>query len=421
MASTTILQPLSIKHGQGLPTSSSPFAASSVTIREGASATTLNLRTILNQISNFTLTTWGDLNPDVATIVVTKQYSTDSGATWLTLGTTEVQGLVDSELDISTTTAVSAGMVSVSVDDDAIDSNIDHDGTTRVRLNILITDDDGGTMRIYQPLSITHGISLPTGSHTESSATTLREGATAMTLNLQEIINNINNVELTDWDDLNPQPTAISPEIEYSTNSGSSWSVLGTTAVRGLVSSEVTFVTTSALSAGTMTIALDDDAVTQNTLHDSTTRFRAKILLTEGTRQLFIYIPLDVRHGYALPAQTSTLSTLEIREGATESINLLDALNGITGFDADAWSDINPVPDSITVTPQYTEDAGVTWTTLGAIAFEDLIGGDFSYNAADAVSDGMFEVTLDDATIISDVPYTGDNRIRLRIVIDDGE
>ena len=420
MAQTIILQPLQILHGAALPVSSSPFSSSAVTVREGANAVTLNLRTILNQISGFTLSAWSDLNPDVASIAVVKEYSTNGGSTWQTLGTTAIGGLTASELDLVTTSAVSAGTMTVSVDDDAIDTNIAHDATTRIRLNILITDDDGDTMRIYQPLSITHGIQLPTGSHTESTARTLREGASAISLNLQAIINNINNVELTDWSDLNPIPTSISPEIEYSTNSGSSWQVLSTTAVRGLVSSEITFVTTNALTGGTITIALDDDAVSQNTDHDGTTRFRVKIFITEGTNQLFVYIPLDIVHGFPLPAETSTLTTLELREGTTETLNLLTALNGISGFDADAWSDINPVPATVTATVQYTDDAGSTWQNLGGVSFIDINNTELTTDTSDGVVDGMIDIELVDGSIITNKPYSGNNRFRVRVVIDDG-
>lgn len=418
MAQTRIIQPLNIQHGQALPISSSPFTASAVTIREGSAATTLNLRTIMNQISGFTLGAWADLNPSVDNITVVREYSTNGGSTWQTLGTTPISGLVSDELNIITTTLESAGTMDVSVDDDSIDSNIDHDGTTRMRLNILITDDGGDTMRIYQPLSIVHGVQLPTGEHTDS-AITLREGADATRLNLQAIINNISDVELTDWGELNPAPTSISPETEYSTDGGSTWQVLGTTAVNGLTSSELTY--TQSLANGTVDATLADDSITQDTDSDDTTRFRSKILVAEGTRQLFIYIPLNLRHGYALPATTHTLSTLTLREGTTEQINLLTALNEIADFDAGAWSDINPAPDSITVTIEYTENGGSTWQTLGTVAFRDLMVSDFSDNANDALSDGLLDLTLAANTIAANTPYSGNARFRANILIDDGQ
>ena len=417
-----IYQLLNLQHGTALPSSGSPLTvSSSITVREGADAVTVNLRSILNNISGYMLAAWSDLNPSIASVAVAVEYSTNSGNAWQALSTTAISGLTLSEVTLSGVSgAASDGDFTIALAEDAITTNINHDGTTRMRLNVLITDNDGSTYRVYQPITFTHGVSLPTGSHTESSATELREGALAMTFNLATILNNVNNFDLDAWDELNPAIVAVSPEMEYSTNGGSSWQVLSDSAVRGLVVDEVTFVETNALTAGTFTVAIDSNSITQNTLHDATTRMRLKVLLNDGDHNFFIYIPIDILHGMTLPTGSITRDAIVVREGAGGvNINLVAALNAFSNFNVALWSDINPAVDNITATLEYSSD-GSTWQTLGAVAFRDVTNTELTADTTGAVADGMMEVELAEGSISENQDYSDSNGgFRLNILIED--
>lgn len=147
------------------------------------------------------------------------------------------------------------------------------------------------TFRIRIGIDFLHGVALPsTGSPHLGSTIEVREGATATSVNLQEVLNDISGYTLADWDNLEPGISSVDIDIEYTTggtdlNSDDTWAefTTGAGAIADIERGDITIVESSAVTNGTFTIALADGSIQASVLTTSTTsRFRLNILLTDS-------------------------------------------------------------------------------------------------------------------------------------------
>ena len=140
MGTFRVYQGVDLLHGISLPSSGSPHTADSdIEVREGGSAITVNLRTLLNELSSYQLDVWADLNPAVTTVDITLEYVDSGGTVWTALGNTATYDVVLNDFTISSGSAVSAGTFTIALDSGTIAAN----QLDKFRLNILITDTEG--------------------------------------------------------------------------------------------------------------------------------------------------------------------------------------------------------------------------------------------------------------------------------------
>ena len=79
MATQTLIYELDLIHGTALPGAAEHTASDVVELREGAAATTINMRTALNEITGFNVASWDEINPAVDSVTFTKEYTINSG------------------------------------------------------------------------------------------------------------------------------------------------------------------------------------------------------------------------------------------------------------------------------------------------------------------------------------------------------
>ena len=155
MAVFTITQFLSLFDGVPLDVTHSPLTRSGsdnvLELREGGSAE-INLQTILNGLSGFSLDSWSDLDLDNdATVGVTLGYqlAIDTFGTDRLLTSADVEVSSDTsinsgELTVDTTNVEANGIITVSLSQGSIAEHVGDDDL-RVRFFVAITINDGYT------------------------------------------------------------------------------------------------------------------------------------------------------------------------------------------------------------------------------------------------------------------------------------
>lgn len=141
MAVQTLIYELDLIHGTALPGAADHTASDVIELREGAAVTTVNMRTALNEITGFNVSSWDEINPAVSTATFTKQFTTNSGGTWATLTGTAVSDVINTDITITETNAESAGTFTISLAAGSITTNKLHDATAAFR--VMVELDDG--------------------------------------------------------------------------------------------------------------------------------------------------------------------------------------------------------------------------------------------------------------------------------------
>ena len=132
---------------------------------------------------------------------------------------------------------------------------------------------------LYKPIDFLHGVTLPTAEFTHTTALQVREGASAVTWNMLDDMNDYSGFSATAWGDINPAINSVDIDLEVSTNSGTDWSEHTGGAVADILPSDVTIGTANAVSAGTATVALASNSISADVPHNGTNRFRLKAVI----------------------------------------------------------------------------------------------------------------------------------------------
>ena len=131
---------------------------------------------------------------------------------------------------------------------------------------------------IYE-LDFLHGVSLPTGTHTASDVVEVRENGSAVQIDILDDLNDISGFSSTSWADVNPSINSVVITLQVTLNGGTSWATHSGLAVADILPSDVTIVSTNAVTQGVFTIALQDGSITANVLHDATQAFRLRVVV----------------------------------------------------------------------------------------------------------------------------------------------
>ena len=132
------------------------------------------------------------------------------------------------------------------------------------------------------PVDVKLGLALPqSGSPHEAQKVRLRPGAAPKSFDVADSFKDIAGLSDTDID--NYSIVAASVMVEYSQDSGASWSNLADAVgdIAGLENSEVTIDTSNLLSDKTFTVAITDGAVASDVLASDVVRFRLSVTLTD--------------------------------------------------------------------------------------------------------------------------------------------
>ena len=147
MPEVTIFKGIDFLHGVELPADGTEHSATdNLQVREGAGAISWNIRLDMNDISGFSVSAWGDIEPAITNVTVDLQVSTTGAALGASTGWADhdsgaVEGIAPSEVVIDDTNGVSAGTASVTLNENAITANVPFSGTNRFRLKAVVNND----------------------------------------------------------------------------------------------------------------------------------------------------------------------------------------------------------------------------------------------------------------------------------------
>jgi hypothetical protein len=240
--------------------------ATARTVREGGTADSVSLTSLLSLITD-----WDDIHWDSAAAVI--QQSTDEGATWATQ-TAEFEGLAISERTLTTDDLLANGNFSLSLGEDTLDADILHDSEDRLRVYVTLVSGD-----ITRYVSIPYSFRAPNSlsdltSFLTSAAQIFREGSAAATLEYTTLFSDI-----TDIDDYNIHTATLI--VQYSDDSGVNWHPMGSLGFQGLLPSEYTLTTTNLATMLEWMFNIHNNVIDTAILHDAEDRLRF-LLTIEG-------------------------------------------------------------------------------------------------------------------------------------------
>ena len=126
MADFVITVGMDLRHGVNLDDiqSESPYSApDDITLNEGGDAVTVNLRSILDGITGFSLTGWGDLNPTPTAVAIEIQ-KLESGS-WVALTNVAFNDVVLNDFVLTETNKLTNGTFTIALNSGTIAANVD--------------------------------------------------------------------------------------------------------------------------------------------------------------------------------------------------------------------------------------------------------------------------------------------------------
>ena len=373
-----------------------PQTASTYTIHEGGDALTFALGDLLTGLGS-----WNSINPTGLTAKM--QYSGDSGANWTDLGALGWQGLLRSEIPV--TSDIDAGEVEVQLNAGSIEHDFPYTGTNRFRVHVEV-EDDSGSLVLLIPLNIHSEVRLADLTSPQTAdPETIHEGGSTLTLDLPSRITGI-----ADWEDIHA--TAVRANIQRSGNDGVDWFDLDATGWHGLLLSEIP--TSADADAGEVAVALNAGSIDNNFPHDGENRFRVHVEIDDAAGTTFeLNIPLNLHSLIALSSITSPINAdpVTVHEGGgAVTLSIVDLI-----AEVDSLEDIHLTDLQVKV--QYSGDSGANWTDLGVLGWHGLLLSEIP-TSADADT-GEVDIEVNAHSIDQDYPNDGTNRFRLQIRADD--
>ena len=102
-------------------------------------------------------------------------------------------------------------------------------------------------------------------------------------INLVNALNEIPDFRIRDWASLDPPVQSVNAVLEFSTDSGETWTEHTNMEVADLLPSEITIDDDDAVETGIIEVSLVSDAIEMSILHDATTRFRLRVEISDNT------------------------------------------------------------------------------------------------------------------------------------------
>ena len=102
-------------------------------------------------------------------------------------------------------------------------------------------------------------------------------------INLVNALNEIPDFRIRSWDSLAPPVQSVTATLQFSTDSGETWTAHTSMEVAGLLPSEITIDDDDAVETGIIEVSLVSDAIDMSILHDATTRFRLRVEISDNT------------------------------------------------------------------------------------------------------------------------------------------
>ena len=378
----------------------SDVTAADETFIEGAAQRFLNLESIAGMGHR----NWRRYNIETVATVVEYLATPGDVTSWTTLGATGFQGLLPTEYTINPN--ANNGRLGFRIHA----SSIDNDITGRLRLAIIITDNNMANLELLVPFdveSLTSAGSL--ANATNVTARTYREGATIDTFGLAQFISGLSGWGDVHWD----SAAAI---MQVSTDSGVTWET-HSSEQDGLDTDEYTLDTDDLLANGNVGFRLHAESILSDIAHDDTTRFRILVTLTSGVYTIYVNIPVNLRAPTSLNSLTTPQTTASItyREGAGEvRFAIANVLTGISDID-----DVNLDNAPVIVEYQAIEGDDTSWTPMGSTGFQGLLPTEYTVDndIRSSVASDRGEVGFRVHNNVIESAITG--RLRFKITLTD--